>query len=82
MTRLLPHLAATALATAQTEAAELRAENERLREARVKELMTLLHGVGGLLETNVRTKARDDHAEQKMIVLIRAALAQGTQPHE
>lgn len=62
-----------ALTTAQSEAVELRKEVER-KDAHIKQLVTVLHGVGGLLETNVRTKARDDHAEQKMIVLIRAAL--------
>ena len=47
---------------------------EAASKAREAALVTLLHGVGGLLETNVRTKARDDHAEQKMIVLIRKTL--------
>lgn len=62
-----------ALATAQAEADALRAEIAQ-KDARTKQLHTLLYRAGSLLEANVRTKTRDDHAEQKMIMAIRDAL--------
>lgn len=60
-TRRLQHLGIIANYRAEIEAAADRRHN-------------LLIDAMNLLEVNVRTKSRDDHAEQKMIVAIRDAL--------
>ncbi len=50
-------------------------EIERLRAVN-GQMLTRLVCCLELLETNVRTKARDDRAEQRMIVRIRQALGE------